>query len=61
VSPVRYKLGVYIPEKDILETDPVSETLYFLVFTIPDDEQSPETELNVIHRHRSVSDCIYNC
>jgi hypothetical protein len=25
------------------ETDPVSETLWFLVFRIPDDEQSPET------------------
>jgi hypothetical protein len=27
------------------ETDPVSETLDFLVFIIPDDEQSPETKL----------------
>jgi hypothetical protein len=25
------------------DTDPVSETLCFLVFRVPDDEQSPET------------------
>jgi hypothetical protein len=27
-----------------IETDPVSETLCFILFIIPDDEQSPETQ-----------------
>jgi hypothetical protein len=31
-----------------LETDPVSETLCFLVFRTPDDWQSPETQYTTV-------------
>jgi hypothetical protein len=37
-----------------METDPVSEPLFFLVFRIPDDGQSPETPVILsvtYHRH----------
>jgi hypothetical protein len=34
--------GIIIHMK--METDPVSETLYFLVFRIPDDIQSPQAQ-----------------
>jgi hypothetical protein len=44
-----------------MEADPVSETLCFLLFRIPDDGQCPETViLIVIHHHQNPSDSIIN-
>jgi hypothetical protein len=37
-------VGVGAPLHLWTETDPVSETLCFLVYRIPDDGQSPETQ-----------------
>jgi hypothetical protein len=56
VFPVRYELGFYIPEDDILHSHrgenltpymgrfAVSETLYSIAFRIPDHGPGPESQ-----------------
>jgi hypothetical protein len=48
VSPVKYELGFYIPEDAIVlshrRESLKSYTSCFLVFRIPDDGQSPESQ-----------------
>jgi hypothetical protein len=43
ISKGRNRVGVF-PPRLRTETDPVSETLCFLVFRISDDERSPKTQ-----------------
>jgi hypothetical protein len=51
VSPVRYELGFYIPEDEILQSrclPSFNRTLFFLMVTTADDGQSPG---DIHHRH----------
>jgi hypothetical protein len=44
VYPSNLKIEVFPPTHLRMETDPVSETLCFLVPRIPDDGKSPKTQ-----------------